>query len=169
MNHRLRSLALALLLPLSGCLQAVELANGAPDTGTSGPLFEIERQVHERVNAHRSLLGLAPLRHDPVLASLARDHSERMARGERPFGHGGFDDRVSAAHEARALGAVSENVATNNYPPNQVAGLAVTGWVRSSGHRRNIEGGFDVAGVGVARGSAGDYFITQLYAATSSR
>jgi uncharacterized protein YkwD len=169
MNHRLRSLVLALLLPLSGCLPAVEPSAGASDPGTSGPLFEIERQVHERVNAHRSLLGLAPLQHDPVLASLARDHSEWMARGERPFGHDGFDDRVRAAHEARALGAVSENVASNNYPSNQVAGLAVRGWVKSSGHRRNIEGRFDMAGVGVARGSAGDYFITQLYAATSSR
>lgn len=169
MTPRFRALALALLLPLSGCLPAAEVRDGASDPGLSAPLVEIEREVHARVNEYRSSRRLAPLQRDPVLASLARDHSARMARGERPFGHDGFEDRVRAARAGRALEGVSENVATNNYPVNQVAARVVVGWVESSGHRRNLEGGFDIAGVGVARAPSGDYFITQLYAATSSR
>jgi uncharacterized protein YkwD len=158
----------ALLLLLSGCLPAAQPRDGAPVPvpGPGAPLAQIEREVQERVNAYRASRGLAPLRGDPGLTSLARDHSARMARGERPFGHDGFEDRVRAARAGRTLNVVSENVATNNYPENQVAARVVVGWVQSSGHRRNLEGSFDIAGVGVARSSSGDYFITQLYAAS---
>ena len=39
----------------------------------------------------------------------------------------------------------------------------MTGWLQSPGHRRNIEGDFDLTGIGIVRVAAGTYFFTQLF------
>lgn len=158
-----------LLLLLSNCVPAPVPGAPAP-AGVGHPaLAEIEREVHDRIDSHRSSRGLPRLQLDSALTSLARDHSERMARGQRPFGHTGFEERARAARAARQVSIVSENVASNNYPDEQVARRALAGWLRSPGHREKLEGDFDLTGIGVARGAAGDYFITQLFAATAPR
>jgi len=41
-------------------------------------IAELERAVHERINAERARHDLAPLTFDPALAAIARDHSENM-------------------------------------------------------------------------------------------
>lgn len=160
--------ALLLLLTI-GCVPVEVPVGSARPVGGESPATAIEREVHERINAHRASRGLLPLQADATLTALARDHSVLMAAGQRGFGHSGFDERVEAIRAARPVSTVSENVATNNYPPAQVAGRAVSGWLTSPGHRENLEGGFDLTGVGVARGRAGDYFVTQIYAARRSR
>src|SRR5687768_4721693 len=75
------------------------------------PVAQVEVSVVERVNEIRRTRGLAPLRVDAALATLAREHSCRMARDEG-FSHdtgGAFRDRVRAAGiRYRAIG---ENLA----------------------------------------------------------
>ncbi|MEX2572306.1 MAG: CAP domain-containing protein [Gemmatimonadota bacterium] len=127
----------------------------------------MERSVHDLINAHRTSAGLPPLESEGVLGSLAREHSERMADGERLFSHTGFDARVRAARAALPVSAMSENVATNNYSAAEAADRVVSGWIGSPGHRKNLEGDFELAGVGIARNPQGDYFVTQIYAAKS--
>jgi uncharacterized protein YkwD len=158
-----------LLLLLNSCIPAPAPPASAPVGTHSSSLIAIEQELHERINAHRSSRGLPPLQSDAVLTSFAREHSEKMARGERPFGHVGFEERVQAVRAAQPVSTVSENVAINNYPAEQVASRVLSGWLRSSGHRQNLESNSDLTGVGVARGPSGDYFITQLYAATHRR
>jgi uncharacterized protein YkwD len=121
--------------------------------------------VHDRVNARRQSLGLPALTWHSTVAQLAADHSARMANGSRPFGHDGFEERIASAAATLTVSSASENVATNNYPVDRVAQQVVDGWISSSGHRRNLEGDFQLTGVGVARSPAGDYFVTQIYLA----
>ena len=59
----------------------------------------------------------------------------------------------------------AENVGANNYDRSAAPGTAVSEWLRSSGHRKNIEGNFAVTGVGIAH--AGDtFFFTQIFLLT---
>ena len=58
----------------------------------------------------------------------------------------------------------SENVAMNNSPiPAQVV---VRGWINSEGHKKNMEGDYDLTGVGIARSRNGSWYFTQIFVST---
>ena len=129
-------------------------------------LDALEAEVLERVNRHRRAAGLRALRADPRIAEVARAHSRAMASGHRRFGHGGFDER-SQALEARIAPyrRVAENVALQRSRHGDVPIRAVAGWLRSSGHRRNIEGPYSLTGVGAAVSERGEVYLTQIFVA----
>jgi uncharacterized protein YkwD len=58
----------------------------------------------------------------------------------------------------------AENVASNK-GHDQPALQAVEGWLASRRHRSNIEGPYDLTGVGVARNAAGEVYFTQMFVA----
>lgn len=119
--------------------------------------------MNDLVNAHRRSAGLSALAYDPRIAAVARAHSADMAAGHDAFGHAGFDARAQQIGQVIPYSTVAENVAFNDYPIDQTAQQAVAGWLTSPGHRRNIEGAFDVTGIGVARRADGTYFYTQIF------
>jgi len=51
-----------------------------------------------------------------------------------------------------------------NWGSTDPVGVAVSGWLNSTGHRNNIEGNYDLTGVGVAKSSDGKYYLTQMFA-----
>ena len=57
---------------------------------------------------------------------------------------------------------VAENVA-ENHSSNPVA-QAMDAWLESEGHRENIEGAFDLTGIGMIENEDGAYFFTQIFA-----
>jgi uncharacterized protein YkwD len=124
----------------------------------------LETEIAGRVNAIRKEHGLAPLRSNPDLAALAREHSRGMGR-EGFFAHdsptgGSVAERLRAAGLGyRALG---ENLARSRNALDPAAS-AVTGWMASDGHRENIlEEAFTETGVGVWRDGATVY-VTQIF------
>jgi uncharacterized protein YkwD len=159
----LRFIAAALLAASCSGLPTRQETPEEPGSGAAPGSLDL--QIHEQVNRHRQSAGLPPLTWSSVLADLAAAHSRRMASGEVPFGHDGFEERVATARQAIGVSRAAENVATNNYPVGEAAARVVQGWLASPGHRRNIDGAFQLTGVGVARTSSGTYFATQLYAA----
>jgi uncharacterized protein YkwD len=60
------------------------------------------------------------------------------------------------------LRGIAENVGINDYPPSKTVRSAVSGWLGSRGHRENIEGRYDLTGVGIARDARGAYYYTQI-------
>jgi uncharacterized protein YkwD len=85
-----------------------------------------------------------------------------MASGRVPLGHAGFQQRVQAIGKQIPLRGAAENVAYNmGY--GDPAKQAVDGWIKSAGHRSNIEGNFNLTGVGVAQNSKGQYYFTQIF------
>ncbi len=152
--------ATALLAVACGATRA-----SAPAMPAGPALGGLEREVHERVNAHRATRGLSALVFDSAVASVARRFSARMARGDAPLEHVDFAERASAIGRRIEYSAVAENLGLNNRPSAETARAVVASWLRSPSHRLAIEGPFDVTGVGVATDERGVFYFTQIFVA----
>lgn len=120
----------------------------------------MEQQVHELVNEYRKQKGMAPLEYLDEAADVAYTHTEPMAAGKKRFGHDGFEERYKMLKKPYPeIHAFAENVAYGDMD----AAEAVKMWLKSSGHRKNIEGNFTHTGVAIARGRNGAYYFTQLF------
>ena len=91
--------------------------------------------------------------------SLALEHSEKMASGERDFGHDEFDDRSDRIIQETGATSVGENVASGQKSAQEV----MTSWLDSQGHRENIEGDFTHIAVGIAASANGTLYFTQIF------
>jgi uncharacterized protein YkwD len=124
----------------------------------------VAAQVLAGVNAARMERGLPPLQADAALAALARDHSQRMAKGgflshDEPGGRT-FAERIQAAQ--LSFRRIAENVAMNSGMSDPAA-AAVRGWLNSPGHRANIlTADFSHTGVGVWVQND-RYYVTQIF------
>jgi len=137
---------------------ALVTASRSADDGID--LRTMERDVHKKINAYRAEKGLDQLAWDDRLADQARAHSVAMARGKRGFGHSGFKERIDATRVQ--FTSAAENVGQNQ-GFDEPADQAVDGWLDSDGHRTNIEGRYNLTGVGVARSRSGTLFFTQIF------
>lgn len=125
--------------------------------------ISLEAQTHGRINAHRRAEGLTPLDYDARIAAAARRHSASMAAGKVPIGHEGFEVRWRRIAKSIPLREIAENVGANTYPTDRTVAVAVSRWLDSPGHRNNIEGDYDVSGIGIARGPQGAWYYTQIF------
>ncbi|MCA0403416.1 MAG: CAP domain-containing protein [Proteobacteria bacterium] len=117
------------------------------------------------VNKHRASKGLRPLKLNNVMSSAATIHSRDMARHSIPFGHKHFDKRIKRLYgKIKNCQAGSENVAYNYKDGQDV----VKNWLTSRLHRRNIEGNFNLTGIGLARDSRGKLYFTQIFLRTKN-
>ena len=130
-------------------------------------LVALEREVHALVNQHRQAIGLRLLTYNEEIVKHARRHSQDMASGRGGIDHRGAEERHTALSRSIDFTGFAENVATNNYAGSRTAKEAVRGWLKSPGHRRNIEGNFTLTGVGIARSATGFYFFTHIFLTTS--
>lgn len=122
----------------------------------------LEKAVHAQINQYRQSKGLAPLTIDTRISQQALAHSQAMASGKVPFSHSGFQQRVKTIGKAISYQGAAENVAYNmGY--QDPATQAVQGWIKSSGHRKNIEGQFNLTGIGIAKNAKGEYYFTQIF------
>jgi len=126
------------------------------------PVFSsaLEEQVLEQVNLHRSQMGLAPLSLHPSLSRLARNHSGNMALQKVPFGHDGFSSRADWISKNLGSGSIGENVAMSS---DDAVYTVQSLWLTSPGHKANIEGQFTSTGIGVAKGTDGYWYYTQIF------
>lgn len=125
-------------------------------------LTSIEQTVHTQINDYRTKKGLPKLTLDERISNIARTHSQNMANGTVPFSHNGFSERVKAISTMIPYSSSAENVAYNmGY--SDPATKAVQGWLNSTGHRQNIEGNYNLTGIGVAKNAKGQYYFTQIF------
>lgn len=99
---------------------------------------------------------------DPRITRQARLHSAAMAAGRTPLGHEGFADRVDTLSRVMSCRRTAENVAFNQ-GHRDPAVEAVHGWLASRGHRGNIEGPYELTGIGVVSNAAGEVYFTQIF------
>lgn len=134
-----------------------------PDPAPAGTLSPTEKRILDLVNAERGRRGLAPVRYDSRLADAARRHSLDQA-GRRQISHVGSDGSSAGDRVLRA-GYVwrswAENVASGQPSPEAV----MAAWMSSPGHRTNILSTMGDMGIGVAVGSDGRPYWTQVFAA----
>ncbi len=155
---RLRQVAAYRALPSAA---AASRASAAVVAATSS-----ESRLLGMINEERRARGRRPLVWDAELTRMARYHSENMARQEF-FNH--LDrDGLDLTARAELLGlrgwkVLAENIAYNQGFDDPEA-FAVERWMISAKHRDNIlNGEFTHAGLGVARGSDGRVYFTQVF------
>ena len=154
-------------------IQANFLEGPSIPSGINYTEAEAEALIIVLVNDERQQFNLTALTADPLLASLAREHSISMVEnnffcherypGERPFSYG------------QSYGALrGENIAmipTRQVVPGpylslqEVCAWAVSVWMNSTGHRANIlQPVYTETGMGVSFSDGWDYlYITQIF------
>lgn len=126
---------------------------------------QVRKEIVVLVNNHRKSKNLPPLEPNDLLRKEAQKHSLNMARGYVPFSHKGFDQRFNRLSGFLDITSGAENIA--NGPLN--AKTIVNGWLMSPKHRDNIEGNFNLIGVGIVPAPNGTYFYTQIFAKSAER
>src|SRR5690606_25457852 len=104
-------------------------------------------------NAFRKSRGKKELVWSDELSSIARQHSEKMAKGVIPFGHKDFNLREKEANKKlnKKFSAMAENVAYGSTTAKEVT----EGWKNSPGHRQNLLGNYSLIGIGTATSGKG--------------
>ncbi|WP_259015849.1 CAP domain-containing protein [Emticicia fluvialis] len=132
----------------------------AQNSHTANDLESMQLAINNEVNAYRATRHLKPLRLMPQITDEATTHSLNMAMGKVRFGHGGFDKRVARLMKTISnANASAENVAYGQLSAKEV----VKEWIKSPGHRTNIEGNYNLTGVGIARARNGNLYFTQIF------
>ncbi len=125
-------------------------------------LIALEQEINRRVNQYRLSKNLPPLTMNAEISHVARLHSQDMASKKTTFSHDGFDKRAKTVGKTIPYQSFAENLAyVKGYP--DLADVAVKGWINSPGHRKNMEGNFNLTGIGIAKNSEGEYYFTQLF------
>ncbi|MGE5658785.1 MAG: CAP domain-containing protein [Actinomycetota bacterium] len=170
MQKLFAGMALAMLVLVGGCeaWEGLDQLLPVPKAPSPSPTVKIpsptamELSIQQQVNQYRTSRQLSPLTLDPRITEQARIHSQNMANGKVPFSHQGFEQRIQAIGRSLAYNAAAENVAFNlgfSDPARQ----AVQGWIKSPGHRENMEGNYNLTGIGIAKNAKGEYYFTQLF------
>jgi uncharacterized protein YkwD len=120
----------------------------------------LEQEAYRQINVYRASKKLPKLTWNDKIAAQARQHSQGMATKKVAFGHVGFSDRSKAI--GIVYSRVAENVAYNQGYADPVT-QAVQGWLKSSGHKANIEGAYNLTGIGAAQNAQGEVFFTQIF------
>ena len=126
---------------------------------TMHSIESVETEILQYVNEDRETHSLPPLKMNDLESSLASKHSHDMAVGKVKFGHDGFNSRARAIQKALGSTEIGENVASGPMTAREV----VDGWLKSPGHKKNIEGNFTLTGIGYAREKKGDIYFTQIF------
>jgi len=128
-------------------------------------ISNLEKSVFTQINQYRAKKGLTQLNLNEKISQQARIHSQDMATGKVPFSHQGFEQRVMAI--SLKYSSAAENVAYNTGYSNP-ANEAVSGWLKSPGHLKNLQGKYNLTGVGVATNDKGEVYLTQIFLNTST-
>lgn len=121
----------------------------------------MEKDILSYVNDHRKSIGKPALQMLDVASAQAAIHSSNMAQKKTPFSHNGFETRVSNINKQAggSYSGAAENVAYGQMTAEKV----VDGWLHSPGHKKNIEGNYNLTGIGVARAKDGTIYYTQIF------
>jgi len=119
---------------------------------------EVENELLNIVNSHRSALGYTSLSFSAVAYEYANKHTDYMI-AQGGLSHDNFSSRASNIALEVEAEFVAENVA-KDYPN---ASEAFNGWLNSPDHKKTMEGDFTHTAVTVKKSASGVYYYTQLF------
>lgn len=129
--------------------------NVAPAVGVS-----IADEILKYINEYRRKKGLPLMVMNAAMSAEALKHSENMAARRTSFGHNGFQHRLKRVSSTlNGISGAAENVAMGSKTAKEV----VDNWLTSSVHKQNIEGAYNLTGIGVAADKKGVLYFTQLF------
>ena len=118
----------------------------------------IEIEILELINNHRLSNGLNPLSNMDVIKSQAFSHTDYMA-DNNVVNHDNFYVRSNFLKSNAGAVKVSENVAYGYSSAQSV----VDAWIKSEGHKANIEGDFTNFDVSAEQGIDGKWYYTNIF------
>lgn len=132
------------------------------DTATVGNTVasDYDNRIFALINKHRTDNNLKALIFDETIWRYANEHSVNMATGVTTFSHDGFSDRTAAIRNEIGGGNAGENIAYNSSSDPQ---SVVSQWLRSEGHRDNIEKDYTHSALSAIKGTDGKYYYTQIF------
>jgi uncharacterized protein YkwD len=139
----------------------------APPAAPPVSLSGLEQQLYGLQNNERTKAGLAGLALDPTLEAIARQRASDMAAKNyfahtSPTGETAFSIMESYHYYYSIAG---ENIARNNYPDDQSASIAMTGFMNSPSHRANVlDSRYSYVGIGLAFGPDGMKYFAVVFA-----
>lgn len=120
----------------------------------------IENYLFNKINQYRKSIGLQTLVYDSLVYTVALKHSSNMAQGKVVFGHGGFEERYQQINAIyKQLNSIAENVAMGNSGHSSI----FEGWLKSEGHKKNIEGYYTHTAIAVTKANTGNYYYMQIF------
>lgn len=117
-----------------------------------------ELDVLELVNAYREQNGLSTLLYLDESSVEAAGHNEHMIE-DNEVCHHFFGSRYQALVKSVNAKAVSENVGFGYSSAEAV----VNAWIKSDGHRENMEGEHTHFGISVKEGKDGELYYTNIF------
>jgi uncharacterized protein YkwD len=151
-----------LILTIIGCFFffACGTADSVQADVSTVNISKAEKVIANLVNDYRKKKGLPKLKFVDEICEVARTHSKRMGERKVAFGHGEFDDRYKTLKKVLPrIGGAGENVAYGNISLQKI----VEDWIKSPHHRDNMEGPFNLTGVGIYRDKKGILYYTQIF------
>ncbi|WP_237758087.1 CAP domain-containing protein [Legionella oakridgensis] len=136
----------------------VSLAIHPNEQATSDAYYQT--LILQYINEYRLKHHLSPLQMNSVMSLEAKKHSQDMANKSIPFGHQHFDARIQRLYkEIKNCRGGAENVAYYKLDAKKL----VDAWIASPGHRRNIQGHYNLTGIGIAHSKQGWAYYTQIF------
>ena len=182
-----------ILLSVGFCLQMVAVSAIALQRSNQPEVRipDLERRVHDLINAERAKKKTDKLSFDRQLAEIARAHSADMAKRKffnhtNPEGKNATDRGRAAGYLCQKFygGFIRQGLAENLYrgslysriritgtqriydwySPEEIARKAVEGWMDSEGHRRNIlQKTYEKEGIGIFIDADDNVYVTQVF------
>lgn len=118
----------------------------------------IEVEILELINNHRLSLGLNPLTDLALIKSVAFTHTDYMVDNDE-VSHANFFERSNYLKQNAGAESVSENVAYGYSSAESV----VRAWLKSDGHKANIEGDYTNFDISAEVNAEGKWYYTNIF------
>lgn len=118
----------------------------------------LEVEILDELNLYRKALGLAELKVLTELSMESEDHNEYMI-DVGVVSHDNFSQRASFLMNQVGAKTVGENVGYGY----KTAEAVVNAWLKSKGHRENVEGEYTHFGISVRQDAEGRNYFTNIF------
>ncbi|WP_299665819.1 CAP domain-containing protein [uncultured Polaribacter sp.] len=150
------SAILAVLLLGISCSETSESTSMIDETISSESA--VENEIIELLNKYRSSKSLSELNKLDVIKTQTDIHTDYMIE-KMEISHDDFTNRADYLKKNTSAKLVAENVAVGYSTPKAV----VDGWIKSDGHRKNIEGNFTHFHVTAKQNSNNVWYYTNIF------
>jgi uncharacterized protein YkwD len=155
-------LIVAVLFTMSSCSSdSSEDPNSsiAPHRAMSYTYNSAEIETMALINAHRVSIGLNELKEINHISYKSEEHNQYMI-ANNVVNHNDFVSRSENIIQVLGAKSVSENIAYNYNSPQ----AALDAWLKSPGHKANIEGNFTHFGLAIQVNAVGKKYYTNIFA-----
>ncbi|KJD34454.1 Allergen V5/Tpx-1 family protein [Tamlana nanhaiensis] len=119
---------------------------------------DIEIEILNLINNHRTSIGLTPLNDLDVVKSVAYSHTDYMVVNDE-VSHANFYTRSNYLKQHAGATKVTENVAYGYSSAEAV----VKAWLRSESHKENLEGDFTNFDISAETNADGRWYFTNIF------